>query len=171
MTIILINIPLQSHVSPKLQGWSLWKKRNRIVDSFGVSLCRKRINSFPGLESWWTRIARIVCMMGTIRFRNSSFSQPTCFFSANMKNNLYVEVGVMIDQKWQKCLSNWDISIFQLVFLENYRLDFFYQGLNWCWYIFRCFLGGTISDYVPSMGILVNRKCKMVHLTIIFRRS
>ena len=36
---------------------------------------------------------------------------------------------------------------------------------------FRCFLQGTISDCVPSIGILMVAKCRRVHLTFIFRRS
>ena len=58
------------------------------------------------------------------------------FVSKNHEKFLYVEIGVVIDQKWQNCFSYWVISILQLVLLENYRFEFLYQDLNWPWYIF-----------------------------------
>ena len=83
-----------------------------------------------------------------------------------MKKILYVEIGVLIDQKWQKCY-----SMLQPVILENYIFEFLYQCLNWQWYFNSFFLEGTIFDFVLSIGILMVRKRKRVNLTLMFRRS
>ena len=64
-----------------------------------------------------------------------------------------------------------EVSWYSVVLLENYKFEFFYQGLNLRWSIFRCFLIGTICDCVSSIGILKVRKCKKGSFDINSRRS
>ena len=50
--------------------------------------------------------------------------------------------------------------------------QFFFQGPNWQWHFFQCFLDETISDCVPQIGILISWTCKKVQLMLlIFRFS
>ena len=39
----------------------------------------------------------------------------------------YIGIRIISDQKWQKCYKHRDISVFQLILLENYGFEFFYQ--------------------------------------------
>ena len=56
--------------------------------------------------------------------------QEDNLFLKIMENILYGEIGVLIDQKWQKCFSYWVILIVQLFLLKNYQFEVFYQGLK-----------------------------------------
>ena len=59
-----------------------------------------------------------------------SFNRGGASFLKLMKKILFVQIGVLVDQKWQKFYSYWVISFLQLIFLKNYRFELFYQGVN-----------------------------------------
>ena len=64
---------------------------------------------------------------------NTPLREADYLFPNIMKNIYYVEIGVLVDQKWQKYYSYWVVSLFHLTLLDNYRFEFLYQGLNWQW--------------------------------------
>ena len=76
------DVYIQTPISVKLQAWSFQKRSNSYFGTFWEVLGAKIINSVSPLESWWTRIAGIVCMMGLIWFRNSCFSKLTGLVSS-----------------------------------------------------------------------------------------
>ena len=48
-----------------------------------------------------------------------SFNRGGASFLKMTKKILFVEIGVLVDQKWQKFYSYWVILMLQLIFLEN----------------------------------------------------
>ena len=75
-------------------------------------------------------------------------------FQTILKFVLYIRIGILIGQKWQKCYQYKHISIFQLIFLENYSCECLSQCLIRRFHTFRWLLSSTISSLVPHIGIL-----------------
>ena len=71
---------------------------------------------------------------------------------STLKYDLYIGIGILIRQKWQKCLYFRHISKFQLVLLENYTFEFLYQVLNWLFHTATRLLHWTISGLIPYIG-------------------
>ena len=140
------------------------------------------------MESWLTRIARKCCLfshaslfkliflqfyllLSSIKASIDTFLLEADYSFLNfMKFFFYIGIGVLLNKKCQKCVYHWDISIFQLILLENYRFEFFYQGVNWWWYIFRWLVHKTISDFVSHIEMLTGWTCEKVYSIFLFCR-
>ena len=76
-----------------------------------------------------------------------------CSFPNILKYDVYIGIGILISQKWQKCFLFRHISNFQLILLENYSFEFLFQVLNWRFHTTTWLLEWRISKFIPYIGL------------------
>ena len=120
-----------------------------------VRIFRWKLLVFYAGETWWTRNSRKCYQSWHAKIFELMFCQLflLCLFHQIVIRYIFIWSGV------------------QHVLLVNYQFELLCQSPNWHWYTFRCFLEGIFSDCVPSIGILMVRKCQRVHLAFLFRRA
>ena len=83
----------------------------------------------------------------------SFIPEADCSFLGISKYDIYIGIGILRGQKWQKWFRFRYISKFQLVLLENYSCDFLYQFLNLRFHTSTWLLLWRICAFVPYIGL------------------
>ena len=84
---------------------------------------------------------------------DSFITEADCSFLSISKFNLYIGIGILRGQKWQKWFQFRHFLKFQVVLLENYSCEFFYQVLNWRLHTTTGILLWKISGFILYIGL------------------
>ena len=84
---------------------------------------------------------------------DSFIPETDCLFLNISESDLYIGIGMLIGQKWQKWLKFRHISKFQLLLLQNYSFEFLYQVLNWRFHTTTWLLQWSISGFFPHIDL------------------